>query len=66
MAKKEINLKLNADTSQANAAIQETAGEIKDIGTSSEESLAQADQLTGGLITNFKAVGQTILGAVKT
>ena len=65
MIKKKVQLEITVDNEEANVAIEQTTEDIKEIGTSSEESLAQADALTGGLITNFKAVGTTVIGAVK-
>ena len=59
-------ISIEVDNQQANQELQQTADELQNVETNMEDVTAQADVLTGGLISNFSNVAKTVTGAIKT
>ena len=59
-------INIEVDNQKANQELQETADELKKVETNMDDVTAQADALSGGLISNFSNVAKTVTGAIKT
>ena len=59
-------ISIEVDNQKANQELQQTADELQNVETNMEDVTAQADVLTGGLISNFSNVAKTVTGAIKT
>ena len=65
MKKGKYIIDIQVDNQDANEAIQVTAEKLEDLEQQSTESLEQIDNLSGGLISNFKGVVNMVQGSIK-
>lgn len=61
---KKIQLLFQVDNTEANEAIEETAQEVKQVETNMEDVAETGDIFTGGMISQFKAVANSVKTAI--
>ena len=61
---KKIQLLFQVDNKEANEAIEETAQEVKQVETNMEDVAETGDIFTGGMISQFKAVANSVKTAI--